>query len=183
MLKRKYADRSNWKRIVKSGYSQAYLHTSDFKGHISLLTIDKVTEPLTVSYGTQNVCIVDEGYNWLQQFPLNKHHSVTTMFNEKGEVVQWYIDICNKNGVENNIPYMDDLFLDLIVLPSGAIFQQDADELEDARLKGIIDETLYDKAWEEAKRIHQQLEEGSFKLLHLSAAHKHMLKNCDGGCT
>lgn len=36
------------------------------------------------------------------------------MFNANREIIQWYIDICHKNSIDDNIPYMDDLFLDLI---------------------------------------------------------------------
>ncbi|WP_240620311.1 DUF402 domain-containing protein [Peribacillus acanthi] len=31
---------------------------------------------------------------WLQQFPWGKNHSVTTMLDANGDIVQWYIDIC-----------------------------------------------------------------------------------------
>ena len=56
------------------------------------------------------------------------------MFNEKVTIIQWYIDICIQNGVENGRPFWDDLYLDLIVLPYGEMIQKDADELEEAWL-------------------------------------------------
>lgn len=34
---------------------------------------------------------------------INQHHSVTTMFDDKGQIVQWYIDICLANGVSENL--------------------------------------------------------------------------------
>lgn len=40
-----------------------------------------------------------------------------------GEVVQWYIDIYYQNSIENNIPYIDELFLDIILLPSGELIE------------------------------------------------------------
>lgn len=101
--------------------------------YITLLNTIKVTEPLSVNYGERKVCIVDDGYMWLQQFPLEKNHSVTRMFDANGDIVQWYIDICLRNGVENNVPWMDDLFLDIVVLPNGEIIEKDADELEEAQ--------------------------------------------------
>lgn len=52
-----------------------------------------------MKYDTRDVCIVDDGYLLLQQFPFNKNHSVTTMFDAKGNIVQWYIDICLENGM------------------------------------------------------------------------------------
>ncbi|MGX6443898.1 DUF402 domain-containing protein [Neobacillus sp. K501] len=175
MLKRKFGDRTGWKRIVSRKYAQSYLDTSEFKGYITLLNTIKVTEPLVVNYNGKNVCIVDDGYMWLQQFPLQKNHSVTTMFDANGAVVQWYIDICNKNSIENNIPWMDDLFLDIVLLPSGEVIEKDADELEVAYAKGIIDKSLYNLAWGELINIKKQIRKGNFELINLSYQHREIL--------
>ncbi|THE12996.1 DUF402 domain-containing protein [Bacillus timonensis] len=175
MLKRKYGDRSEWKRVLKRKYSQTYLEENDYKGYITLLQTIKVTEPLSVSYGEKNVRIVDNGYMWLQQFPLNEHHSVTTMFDANGEIVQWYIDICLCNGVENGIPWMEDLFLDVILLPSGEIIEKDADELENTLSKGIIDKSLYELAWSEMNKIKHLISTNNFNLIKMSNRHKKIL--------
>lgn len=175
-MKRKFGDRSDWKRVLKRDYAHSYLETDNFKGYLSLLKIAKVKEPLYVKYFDQNVCIVNDGYLWLQQFPFNKHHSVTTMFDEKGQIVQWYIDICSMNGVsEDNVPWMDDLFLDIVVLPSGEVIQKDSEELDEALLNGTIDNSLYNLARQEANLINSLIKDGSFTLLQLSEEHKDIL--------
>ena len=175
MLKKKYGDRSEWKRVLIREYSQTFIDSKEFTGYITLLHTIKVTEPLTVSYGGEKVCIVDNGYMWLQQFPLDEKHSVTTMFDANGEIVQWYIDICLQNGKENDIPWMDDLFLDIVVLPSGMVIVKDADELEDALEKGIIDKTLHDMAWNEVNKLKSLINKGKLELLNLSIQHKEKL--------
>ncbi|WP_026673002.1 DUF402 domain-containing protein [Alkalihalobacterium bogoriense] len=175
MLKRKFGDRSEWKRVTKRKYSQLYIDSKEFKGYITLLNTIKVTEPLSVRYGEKNVCIVNDGYMWLQQFPLEEKHSVTTMFNAKGDIVQWYIDICLRNGIENDVPWMDDLFLDIVLLPTGEVIEKDADEIENALSDGIIDKTLYDLAWNEMKNIKSLLSTDSFELIRLSNNHKEIL--------
>lgn len=177
MLKRKFGDRSQWQRVIERKYGQSYLDTKDFKGYITLLKTVKVTEPLSVNYGKKRLCIVDNGYIWLQQFPLEKNHTVTTMFDANGEIIQWYIDICNKNSIENNVPWMDDLFLDLILLPSGELIEKDADELEEAYANGIIDKSLYELAWNELNSIKRDISKGEFKLVNLSKQHKEILVN------
>lgn len=175
-MKRKYGDRSDWKRVPEKEYVQLYLENIDFKGHITLLKLKKVTEPLYVNYYDQNICIGNDGYMWLQQFPCDKHHSVTTMFDEKGQIVQWYIDICYKNGVsEDNIPWMDDLFLDIIVLPTAEVIQKDSEELEEALLNGTIDKSLYNLAIQEASMINSLIKDKNFTLLQLSMDHKDIL--------
>jgi len=45
MLKRKYGNRPNWQRVLKSDYRQIYHSDKDFKGYITLLNINEVREP------------------------------------------------------------------------------------------------------------------------------------------
>lgn len=175
MLKRKYGDRLDWKRISQRRFAQSFFDTKEFKGYITLLHTIFVTNPLFVNYGDKEVCIVDNGYMWLQQFPSDKNHSVTTMFDAEGNVVQWYIDICLCNGTENGRPWMDDLFLDIIMLPSGEIIIKDADELEEALSTGVINQQLYDLAWNETKNLKSLISTGEFDLVKLSSQHKDAL--------
>ena len=176
MLKRRYGNRPDWKRIIQRKYAQVQLDSNTFSGSITLLKMEKVAAPLFVDYGDKNVCIVDNGYMWLQQFPSGKNHSVTTMFDSVGEIVQWYIDICRENGEENGTPYWDDLFLDIVALPSGEIILKDADELEEALENGIVDRALYKLAWVETNKIIKLMNEGTFELIEMSFFHKGILE-------
>ncbi|MGD6874197.1 DUF402 domain-containing protein [Sutcliffiella horikoshii] len=108
-------------------------------------------------------------------FSSNEHYSLTTMFDANGEVVQWYIDITNENGVENNLPYTDDLFLDIIVLSTGEVIQKDADELEEALIRGTINQAQYQLAWAESNKINQQIENNEFNLMELAKSHLKIL--------
>ncbi len=172
MLKRRYGDRSEWKRLIDREYTQAFIDTDKFKGYGTLIKVNEVSEPLYVQYKEQQICIVDDGYVWMQHFPENEQHSLTTMFNSKGEVVQWYIDICARNGVENNIPWVDDLFIDIVVLPDGDIIQLDEDELEEAFTNGTISKELYEMAWKETKKLLNLIGNGEFHLLEMAKRHK-----------
>ncbi|WP_282137413.1 DUF402 domain-containing protein [Rossellomorea aquimaris] len=174
-MKRKYGDRSGWERIIERKYAQSFLDTVPFTGYITLLTAVKVKDPIIVDYGDHKVCILDDGYIWMHQFPMDKHHVVTTMFDDKGEIVQWYIDICYKNSIEKGIPYMEDLYLDIIVLPTGEVIEKDADELEDAYLSGVIDKHHYNLANSEYKRLINLISSGEFELMKLAEEHKELL--------
>lgn len=175
MLKRKFGDRAGWQRVISRDYNQIFLEAAEFKGYITILQIHKVKGPSYVNYDEKEVCIVDDGYMWLQHFPKNNHYSVTTMFNAEGEIVQWYIDICRENGIEDGRPWMDDLFLDIVVLPTGEVHLKDADELEEALKHGHIDQFLYDLAWTEAKRLINLINGNQFELLMLAKDHKKLL--------
>lgn len=175
-LKRKFGDRSEWKRILDRNYVQTYMEAPEFKGHITLLHLRKVAAPLTVRYDTDHhICIANDGYFWLQHFPDNEKYSVTTMFDDNGEIVQWYIDICHQTGFDQ-VPWLDDLFLDLIVFPTGKVIQKDSDELDEALTKGVINKVLYNFAWDEANHILNLIQTDNFPLLHISAKHKKALE-------
>ena len=175
MLKRKYGNRLGWKRVTDRKYIQSFIDTEVFKGYVTLLKINKVTAPLFVQYDKEKVCIVDNGYVWVQHFPNNERYSLTTMFDASGEIVQWYIDICYQNGIENNVPWMDDLFLDIIVLPSGDVIQKDIEELEEALSKGVIDVFLYKMARDEANNILYLIQNRKFNVLKMAKDHKEFL--------
>lgn len=177
MLKRKYGDHANWKRVLEKEYTSLFFDDNQFRGHITLLKVHEVSEASYYHYGEKRVCIVDNGYSWLQHFPEGQHYSVTTMFDSEGTIVQWYIDICLQNGVENDVPWMEDLFLDIVVLPTGEVIQKDADELEEAFSAGIINEVLYKLAWNEADRINDLIRNHTFDILGKSKEHFPILQN------
>ena len=44
----------------------------------------------------------------------SKHYTVTIMYNNEKEIVQWYIDITNMNGIDSDERiFYDDLYLSL----------------------------------------------------------------------
>ncbi|MEI2666228.1 hypothetical protein [Rossellomorea sp. LJF3] len=71
---------------------------------------------------------------------------------------------------------MDDLFLDIVVLPSGEIFLLDEDELEQAYKNRMISENMYDLAWNESKEMMRQLQNDEFMIKKLAQEHKRVLE-------
>ncbi|WP_010094222.1 DUF402 domain-containing protein [Ornithinibacillus scapharcae] len=176
MVKRRYGDRSNWPRIIERQYAQANLDEEQFKGNITLIEMVKVKKALMVTYGENEICIVHDGYRWLLQFPHGQHHAITTTFDKEGNIVQWYIDICVENGVEDGVPYTDDLYLDIVVLPTGEVFVLDEEELEEALATGTINQELYDLAWSETKRLLDGIYRKELELLSLAHIHRKRLE-------
>ena len=175
MLKRRFASRSDWKRIIKRQYVQTHVVNDEFNGTITLLHLVEVSEPLWVQYTGKRICIVDNGYMWMQHFPHSKNFALTTMFDADGEVVQWYIDISSAIGIENNDPWWDDLFLDIVVFPDGEYALLDEDELQEALANGDIDQAMNDFALNEANRIITSIKEGKFPLFQYATKHKELL--------
>jgi len=116
--------------------------------------IEKVKEPLIAYMNGNDVCLADEGYIWLQHVPSNSNFAVTTMYNRNKEIVQWYFDVTKLNGVsEKGRVFFDDLYLDVVVLPSSEILLLDEDELEEALEANIITKKDYSLAYNEATAI------------------------------
>lgn len=161
-MKRKHADRYDWKRILSKQFALTQVDSSDFTGYISLIKINSVRQPLVVTMDGKRLKLVDVGYCWMQYFPSDEHYSITTVFNERGQVVQWYVDICEPFALdERGIPYFVDLYLDVVLLPTGHVFLLDEDELEEALEWGRISHDQYRIAVNEASRLFHEVKEHS----------------------
>jgi hypothetical protein len=175
-MKRIFADRHPWPRILARRFYRTQLETADFTGAVTLLCLDAVREPLWKPFQGEPVCIVDAGFSWLHQFPAGAAYTVTTMFDRQGQVVQWYIDICAQHGLDSRgIPWFDDLYVDVIVAPDRALEMRDVDELEQAVHHGLIDRQTAAWARSVAGEVCEQVCSGRLAELQLSKAHRQLL--------
>lgn len=180
-MKRKRADRADWRRVTRRRFTVVYLDEADFRGHVALLWIDGVRSPLWDAFFGRGIRVADSGYSWLQHFPAEGHHVVTTMFDSQGHIVEWYVDICAAHGVDDDgIPWYDDLYLDIVALPSGEVAIVDGDELNAALRSGDIDDTDHDLAWTEALRVRDAIQTGDFPVFRLAPAHRARLTENTG---
>src|SRR5579875_558650 len=142
-MKRKRADRIDWARITSKRFAMTYIDDGAFKGYVSLFCIDKVKAPL-LRYQT---CLADNGYKWLQHFPDRAQYALTTIFNERDEIVRWYIDICYRHYLDtNSVLYYEDLYLDIDIDPDGSATLLDVDELDEALHRQQISSLEYEIA-------------------------------------
>lgn len=171
------ADRADWQRILARRFIVKRVDSPDYRGYVTLLRIDEVSEPLYVTFDAKRVCIVDRGYTWMQHFPDGARYVLLSAFDEQGELVQWYIDVIGRMGLdEQGVPWWEDLYLDIVVSPEGKTLLLDVDELDEALRRGVVTQSEYDSAWREASTLLSALEEDLFPLLWLSDAHHDMLK-------
>lgn len=160
-MKIKYANRPDWKRIIKKTYKCIFIEEQDFRGYIAYLSLDKVKEPLWVTHDHRQVCIVDQGYVWLQLFPIHGNHVLTATFNKEGILIYCYFDVVRSVGTtDTGVPYLEDLYIDVVALPNGEVFLKDEDELEDAYQNKEITIDEFELAKEEANRLVQSLRQG-----------------------
>lgn len=170
------AERPGWERVLARRFIARRIDTQEYRGYVTLLRIDEVSEPLSVCFEDQEVCIVDCGYTWVQHFPDNAHYALLAAFDEHGELVQWYIDIVGRVGVdERGIPWYEDLYLDIVIAPQGGMLLLDVAELDEALRQGKVTHNEYNVAWREASILLDALEADLFPLLWLSDSHRALL--------
>lgn len=141
-MKRRFAN------AVEGDYFQEKIENVDFKGYVSYIKIKNVKEPLIVNNGKNKICIKDENYEWFEVYPDNGKYAITIIFDNNDNLIEWYFDISKNIGLENGIPYEDDLYLDMIITPIGEKIIIDENELLEALKNGDITQEDVDSAYQ-----------------------------------
>ncbi|MED1412080.1 MULTISPECIES: DUF402 domain-containing protein [Bacillus] len=158
-MKRKYGDGSTWKRLIEKTYTVKQVE----EGMLGVLNIKNVREPSYKEYKGKELCIAGDEYTWMQYFINGKNFAITAMLDDQKKLVQYYIDVTKEYKIdERGLPYFDDLYLDVVLLPNGEIYVLDEDELEDAYSMGDITKEEYELAWHITKWIVAAIKKGEF---------------------
>ena len=131
-MKRRFANQ------VEGDYTQDRIESDFFTGYICYIKIKNIEKPLIVKNEIETICIKDNNYEWFELYPDNGKYALTIMFDDNNNLIEWYFDISKNVGVENGIPYEDDLYLDMIITPDGKQIVIDEDELLNAEKNGDI---------------------------------------------
>ena len=138
-MKRRFANQ------VEGDYFQDRMTSKHFTGYICYIKIKNVEKPLILNNG---LCLKDNGYEWFELYPDEGNYVLTIMFDDKNNLIEWYFDIAQKIGVENGIPFEDDLYLDMIITPHGKSIVIDEDELLAAEKNGDISHKEVEDAYQ-----------------------------------
>ena len=99
------------------------------------------------------------------------------MYDDKNNLIEWYFDISKEIGIENNIPYEDDLYLDMIITPTGEEIVVDEDELLAARDNNVITQKDVDDAYQALKQLEEKYVNNFSELIKLTDYLKEQFKN------
>lgn len=157
-MKRRFANK------VSGDYSQERIENEYFKGYVTHTKISDIEKPLIVNNGYYDLCIIDNGYDWIGLYPDDNNYALTIMFDNNGNLIQWYFDIAKEIGTENGIPYEDDLYLDLIITKEDKKIIADEDELLDAKENGLITQSDVDNAYRTLKYLEEKYYDNLEKL-------------------
>lgn len=79
-------------------------------------------------------------------------------FTAEDTIIDWFFDVSEKIGIaEEGIPYTDDLYLDILLYPSGKIELVDEEELQQAYENHIITKEQCDFAYQIANEVIQKI--------------------------
>ena len=82
-------------------------------GFIALKYIKDITTPLTAFCNGKKYVGLDNGFSILEYVPLDRNYNCRVFFDRENAPICFYFDINNGSGVENGMPWYDDLYLDV----------------------------------------------------------------------
>jgi len=137
-------------------YKKIRIDEDFFKGYACLVKVENMDKPLIVNNGIEEICIMDNGYELIEIYPDNGKYALTIMYDDKGNIIQWYFDISKEIGIENDIPYEDDLYLDMVITKEGNKSILDEDELLEAKDNNFITQEDVEEAYQTLKSLEEK---------------------------
>ena len=167
-MKMKYKNmmRDDSPRVLERDYKYKEFKFDIFEGIVSLMKFNKVTDPLIIHYGSEDIKIVDKDYKYLQFAFKNRNFWLTTMYNDKNELIELYFDIIkdlNFDDISN--PKFTDMFLDVVIRKDMSVIIIDREELDSALEEKLITKEEYDNAIETSLWLKDYLEKNKVKLI------------------
>ena len=157
-MKRSRLSYDEWKCIVSKDLHGKRVETEWLTGYVGLIEVHEVSVPQIWKFNGEDIVVCDNGVKWLSILPKDDYYCITAMMNEQEEILLWYIDMIASQGIdEDDVPYFDDLYLDLVVYPDGTIVVDDMDELEEALAKKDITQEQFELALATSKRLQEGL--------------------------
>ena len=83
-------------------------------------------------------------------------------------LIEWYFDMIKTNGVENGVPYIYDLYLDLVIKSNGKEVVLDEDELKEALNNRDISKDDFNMAYKTMKKIQDKYRNNLGELIELT---------------
>lgn len=111
---------------------------------------------------------MDDNYEWLEIYPDDEKYAITVMFDDKKNLVEWYFDTIKRSGIENDIPYIDALYLDLVIRRNGNQIVLDEDELKEALEANDITKEDFEMAYKTVNELEEKYSNNLDELFELT---------------
>ena len=147
-MKVKYIDESISKKVSYDKFIYEKINNDFFKGYIGLIDIGNISidDYYVPRENREDDCIVSSNYKYLRIFLEDKNYAIIAVYSDNLEFIEFYIDVVNgvKIDSKKNLPYIEDLYLDIVYTYKDEIIILDEDELENAYLNMEINKDTYD---------------------------------------
>ncbi|MDY4670009.1 MAG: DUF402 domain-containing protein [Oliverpabstia sp.] len=148
-----------WNRSILK--KRVYL-SEDAENRYSLIYIDRVKEKQVWEFLESKPVVADDNFKWLVAAPKYENYVITMYMDQNMKTILWYIDMIDGQGIdEDGVYFYNDMFLDLIVLSSGEIIEDDRDEFERALIMGVISQEQYELVKKTALELKKKICEDS----------------------
>ena len=155
------------KYVDEKKFKYMYIDEEEFKGYLGQIHIIKANQP-PKELGEDYIERANSGCKWLEFYPENSNVAMTVAYNHENKILNWYFDIINKIGIENDNPYFEDLYLDVTLTPQNKMELLDEEELEDALKTNDVTKEQYDLAYKTAKELMKKIDGKQNELIKFS---------------
>lgn len=147
IFKKKTMLRTEWRGIEERVNANKTADLPWGRARVGLLYMKRVDEPFFVRSFSKRLQVTGKGYTWLQIAPETEHFWATVMFDEKGNLFQYYFDITYENHLDDpGGAWFYDMILDVVMRPGGDMIKLDRHELNDLLKSGMISKEMFDLA-------------------------------------
>lgn len=131
---------TNWEMVFINKTEEEYC--------LTIKKINKIDQPFVVQEFGKSIVFIDDGYYIVEFTPLNQFYNARVFLDRNANIIGYYFDMSRENGLRDNVPYYDDLYLDVVYFPdeNNLIEVLDEDELLDAFNEGKITKEEYELA-------------------------------------
>ena len=153
-MKRKYMSNTYMKGV--SDWELVIIKKEKEKYYITIKKINIIDKAFTI----KDKVLIDNGYYIIEFTPLDQFYNVRVFIDKNSKLVGYYFDIVASNGEENNIPYYDDLYLDVIYFPDDNFIKiDDENELLEALNDKKTTQEQYDLAYNTCNKLVNEIKE------------------------
>ncbi len=161
-MKRKIITKTYLRDVEKY---QIKLFLDEEEYYISVKKLISVREKFIIK---NNLCVMDDGYYVFEVIPKNENYAMRLFLDNNKKPLEYYFDITKNNNLdeETNIPYYDDLYLD-ITYCEGDINILDEDELVEAYNTGDITKEEYELVYKVKDKLLEEINNKTNKAMNL----------------
>ena len=148
-------------RDIEKYQIKIFLDEDDY--YISVKKLISVKEKFIIK---ENITVMDNGYYIFEVVPKNENYAMRLFLDENKNPLEYYFDITKNNGLYENIPCYDDLYLDITYM-NGIINILDEDELIEAYKKNDITKEELELVYKTKEKLLKEIKNNTNKLMNM----------------